>query len=115
MKRREFAQFSSGVVRATTRDLQVFELEENTWSAHVWHEKKAVVTNLGVFIFEVADVKAEPKFWAWRKFNMILMKKSNEKVEANLIQKSGKALKLTKGNMFVLQDKEGLEVIYAVN
>ena len=56
MKRDEFARFSSGVVRATTRDLQVFELEENTFSANIWHEKKAVVTNVGIFLFNVPDV-----------------------------------------------------------
>ena len=60
MKRDEFARFSSGVVRATTRDLQVFELEENTFSANIWHEKKAVVTNVGIFLFNVPDVKAPP-------------------------------------------------------
>ena len=84
MKREEFARFSSGVVRATTRDLQVFELEENTFSANIWHEKKAIVTNLGIFLLNVPDVKAPPIFWPWRKINMIALEKPNKKVEATL-------------------------------
>lgn len=84
MKRDEFARFSSGVVRATTRDLQVFMLEENTFSANIWHEKKAIVTNLGIFLLNVPDVRAIPDFWPWRKINMIALEKPNKKVEANL-------------------------------
>jgi len=102
-------------VRATTRDQQVFELEDNTWSANNWFERKAVVTNVGIFVFDTKDVKKPPRFWPWRQFNMVAMKKISEKVEGNLTDAKGKALSLTKGNLFVLKDKEDSEVVFAVN
>ena len=112
--------FSNGVVRST-RKIRVWQLKENTFSANNWFARTAVITNIGIFMFEHPNARTPPvkpgegsaQFWPWLNFNTVQMRKSNEVVEGNLVTDKGQATKLKKGNLFVLSDKDGIEMTFA--
>lgn len=57
--------FSNGVIRSISRATNMLELEENTFSANIWHSKIAVVSNIGIVIFNKDAIKDKPEIIPW--------------------------------------------------
>lgn len=45
-------------------------MEEFTFGSNEWHERYAVITNIGIFVFEKGNIKAKPEFVPWVAFQM---------------------------------------------
>ena len=56
--------FTNGVLRSTCKT-DCFELEENTFSSNIWHSRIAVVSNVGIFMFDKGDIKGKPEIIPW--------------------------------------------------
>ena len=56
--------FSNAVIRSTFKT-DMYELEENTFSANIWHSRVAVVCNIGILIFQKAKLKEKPELVPW--------------------------------------------------
>lgn len=59
-RNQERDDFSNGVLRSTFK-VDMFELEENTFSSNIWHSRIAVVSNIGIVLFNKDNVKEKPE------------------------------------------------------
>ena len=75
MRKNEMDQWSNGTVRSVHVEEKLFELEENTFSADVWHKRCGVITNLGIFLFDEKNWKKRPDFHSWDQFTYQLKDK----------------------------------------
>ena len=53
-------EFTNGVLRSTYKTI-IHEVEKKTFSANIWRSKIAVVSNIGILIFNKANQKERPE------------------------------------------------------
>ena len=64
-RQQEANEYSSGVIRSV-HDVALYELvSTGMFSSDEWENRKAVLTNIGVFLFDSKNHKAKPKFLSW--------------------------------------------------
>ena len=78
--------FSNGVLRSTYKTY-IRECEEHTFSANVWHSKIAVVSNVGILMFNKENVKEKPELIPWSDTFTLQIKNQSEVLDGktNLI------------------------------
>ena len=71
-KEQEQNAYSSGFVRSVTQLQELFEFKEGSWTSNdEWLRRHAVITNIGVFVWnEKTGKKAIPQFFGWQKFEI---------------------------------------------
>ena len=52
-------------MRSTHSHSNFFEYKTYTWSSNEWVKRFAVISNIGIFIFEAKNHKARPSFYNW--------------------------------------------------
>ena len=72
LKEQEQNAYSSGFVRSVTQIQELFEFKEGLFMSNdEWLRRHAVITNVGVFIWnEKTGKKTIPQFFGWQKFEV---------------------------------------------
>ena len=78
-RQQELNEFSSGHVRSV-EVTRMMEAEIFHFSANQWHTRTAVVTNIGVFIFDQKNLATTPKFFSYHLF-VIELQRDNYKLD----------------------------------
>lgn len=81
-RQQELDEWSNGFIRSVCK-IPMFELESFTFSANVWHPRIALVTNIGVFVFDEMNQKLKPRFIGWPQFK-ISLSKDNMKIDLRM-------------------------------
>mgnify|MGYP007004937588 FL=1 len=79
-RNQERDDFSNGVLRSTFK-VDMFELEENTFSSNIWHSKIAVVSNMGIVLFNKNNVKEKPEIVPFGASFTMQVKNQNQVVD----------------------------------